>query len=271
MKRGYAPVPAGWGWTRRQDGSSIVLSIAGSPCRTIIPLWYSSEEESCWWERGSLGRWNTVKGNPTGQIVQLGSPAWFRGPVAGIPDYEIEHLTRPWKIAIKTLLRENLPPIAETFVRDPQGRQVSEVLGIQLSLDNSSVAPDVLVARILKSPNIFAYQGKHTQHVEAIQAARQMFSKLDTLRSLLKSHPQLNRVPMYRGNSTERPHVADQELNDLLKETQTLSRMYPRDYMILLQPACVEWPHQEENQTYLFDDDDLCQAVEDTVLRRKSK
>lgn len=247
-------------WKRRSDGSAIVLGTPGTPCQTVIPIFY--KEAHCW------GRRNIGDPLLSGRWITCGGPLWM---VPQHSDYVVEKLTRPWKIAIKTLLKENLPPIAETFVRDPQGRQVAEVLGILYSLDNSSIAPDVLVEKILDNPNTFAYQGKHTQHVEGIQAARQLFSKLATLRDLLKAHPKLDRVPMYRGDSVTPARLEDQELNDLLKETQTLSRMYPKDYMILMQSACVEWPDQEENCMYLFDDEDLGKAVEAALTFRREK
>jgi hypothetical protein len=186
------------------------------------------------------------------------------------PDQVVERFCRPWKVAIKTLLKTHLPPIAATFVHDPQGKEQAETLGVPFFLDGVSIAPDDLVAKVLENPNQFAYQGKHYDNVEGIKAARQLYSKMSTLRNLLKRHPDPHRVPMYNGISTSKPWPEDQELNDLLKETATLEKMHPKDYMILMHPippSTVEWPHANQNSLYLFDDDDLYYCFEDKIKK----
>jgi hypothetical protein len=229
-------------WRRWADDSVIVISVLGEGTKSVCPIFYEGTKP------------------PTGTFH------WsMMVPKQDPKDIVIERICRPWKVAIKSLLKDHLPPIAATFCLDPQAREIGEVLGVLFTLEGTAIAPEDLVAKVLENPNTFAYQGKHTQDVEAIQAAAKLFSKLDTLRSLLKNHKHLERVPMYRGDSLTKPYPEDQELNDLLKESETLSKMYHKNYMILMYPSSIEWPTTEGSSHYLFDTEDLCQSVQDVL------
>ncbi|MCP4900169.1 MAG: hypothetical protein GY906_24625 [bacterium] len=152
---------------------------------------------------------------------------------------EIEPHIRPYKVAIKALLRKHLPPLirlipttADTVhtmgVPDDQTTKMLGVsFGVTTQVDGAKIVP-----YILNHPEHF--KAKAPKDVAGIVAANALHSKMESLSNLLKNHPNPGRLPVLRGKTEEAPKPEDQEVNDLLLEAATLGQIHQRDFMLLM-------------------------------------
>lgn len=157
---------------------------------------------------------------------------------------EIHQHIRPFKVAIKALLKVHLPPLVKLSKRVAQEKdgivltgtqpQAGKVLGILFS--NQTVLPhDKIIDHILANHRVYEGLGK-SKDLAAIRAAVILHSKMESTSVWLRNHPNPSRIPMVNGDSTTAALPEDLEINELLQEAKTLSMVYDKDFILLLKP-----------------------------------
>jgi hypothetical protein len=152
--------------------------------------------------------------------------------------HEIEQVVRPFKVAIKSLLKVHLPPLLKHTHKAvvspvPDGAYMSKVFDVPFTIAGTG-APEDTVTHILNHTE--QYRRIDAQAVKGIEAAVHLHSKMQSVKSWLSRHPDPRRIPMIRGASEEPPLPEDQEINDLLLEAHTLAQIYKEDHILLFQP-----------------------------------
>lgn len=157
--------------------------------------------------------------------------------------HEIHPHIRPFKVAIKALLRVHLPPLLKAsrgvaqrkdgVVLPPHtGARAGKVLGVIVTTKIVPLQHDKIVDHILNNAEGYTKAGCG-KDVAAMRAAVALHSKMESTKAWLANHPNPNRVPMMRGDSETAALPEDLELNELLIEAKTLGLVYDRDFVLL--------------------------------------
>jgi hypothetical protein len=155
---------------------------------------------------------------------------------------EIHPHIRPFKVAIKALLRAHLPPLLRAMrgvaqrkdgvvVPEAVAAKAGKVLGVIMAT-KSPFQHDKIVNHVLGNADAYTRVGCG-KDVAAMRAANSLHSKMQSVEAWLANHPNPKRVPMMNGNSEAAPLPEDLELNELLQEAKTLGMVYDRDFVLL--------------------------------------
>lgn len=157
--------------------------------------------------------------------------------------HEIHQHTRPFKVAIKALLRVHLPPLLRVMKLVAQKKNgvvlpeenpagAGKVLGVIVQ-ERSPLPHDRIIEHILNNSEGYTRRQGHAKDLAGVRAAVALHSKMESVSAWLKNHPNPTRIPMVNGDSTTPAQPEDQEINELLQEAKTLSMVYDRDFVLL--------------------------------------
>lgn len=160
----------------------------------------------------------------------------------------------PFQHAIKSLLLENLEPVCTATTEHYKKvlgsyftdlvtngafggySRIYDVLGIQVSI-KTPIDPAWLVSELCDGHIWQDLPESVRENLAGISAAVSLHKKATQLVTLLTHHPHPQRIPMITNDSESEPlsESQDREINDLLLEALSISKMHDKKYVFYFQ------------------------------------